>query len=188
MHHRLLQRQLRRAMGTGFVPDAGWSAFLELVSNYYAEVDRDRNLIENALAVNSEELESLYARLRERADAEQALLRSFTNSIPDLFFAKSPDGSYLGCNREFESFVGRPEREIVGRRVHDLLQHRATAEPLVDDLTRHLAFAEARDLHLLRDALVGRFDLVAQLVERQLDRHLDAGVRQVLDVALHGSP
>ena len=108
-------------MGPDFVPDGGWAAFLDLVSNYYAEVDRDRNLIENALAVNSEELESLYARLRERADAEQALLRSFTNSIPDLFFAKAPDGSYLGCNREFEQFVGKPEREIIGRRVHDLL-------------------------------------------------------------------
>lgn len=121
MLHRLLQRQLRRSMGPDFVPDASWAAFLELVSSYYSEVDRDRGLIENALAVNSEELESLYAQLSQRADAEQSLLRSFTNSIPDLFFAKAPDGTYLGCNREFERFVGRSEAEIVGRRVHDLL-------------------------------------------------------------------
>ena len=70
MHHRLLQRQLRRIMGPDFVPDERWVPFLNLISNYYAEVDRDRNLIENALAVNSEELESLYAQLRRRADAE----------------------------------------------------------------------------------------------------------------------
>jgi hypothetical protein len=31
------------------------------VNDYYEQVDRDRGLIENALAVNSEELESLYA-------------------------------------------------------------------------------------------------------------------------------
>ncbi len=121
MHHRLLQRQLRRTLGAEFVPDAGWTQFLALISDYYTEVDRDRNLIENALAVNSEELEELYAQLRRRADAEQALLRSFTNSIPDLFFAKSPEGLYLGCNSEFERFVGRPETEIIGYRVHDLL-------------------------------------------------------------------
>lgn len=121
MHHRLLQRQLRRTLGAEFVPDADWAKFLDLISNYYIEVDRDRNLIENALAVNSEELETLYAQLRRRADAEQALLRSFTNSIPDLFFAKNPEGLYLGCNSEFERFVGRPEREIIGHRVQDLL-------------------------------------------------------------------
>ncbi len=121
MHHRLLQRQLRRTLGAEFVPDASWTQFLALISDYYTEVDRDRNLIENALAVNSEELEELYAQLRRRADAEQALLRSFTNSIPDLFFAKSPEGLYLGCNSEFERFVGRPETEIIGYRVHDLL-------------------------------------------------------------------
>lgn len=133
MHHRLLQRQLRRTLGADAVPDAGWAKFLELISDYYAEVDRDRNLSENALAVNSEELEALYAQLRRRADAEQALLRSFTNSIPDLFFAKSPEGLYLGCNSEFERFVGRPEKEIIGHRVNDLLSAAQAADITIID-------------------------------------------------------
>ena len=65
-------------MGDDFAPDARLGALLELVNDYYEQVERDRVLIENALAVNSEELESLYERLRERTDAERAVLRSLT--------------------------------------------------------------------------------------------------------------
>ncbi len=87
--------------------------------------------------------------------------------------------------------VGLGQRLVVRRghgRVDDLFEHRTAAEPLIDDLPRHLALAESGDLHLSGDPLVGGIDLVAQLVERQLHRHLDAGVRQLLDVVLHGTP
>ena len=90
--HRLLSRQIRRLMGSNFAPDARWRALLEQISATYQEVDRERALIENALAVNSEELTAANMELRKRAEQEQALLRSFTNSIPDIFFAKAMDG------------------------------------------------------------------------------------------------
>ena len=91
------------------------------MNDYYEQVDRDRGLIENALAVNSEELESLYARLRERTDAERALFRSFTNSVPDLFFVKSMQGVYRGCNPAFEKLLGLREDQVLGRTVHEVL-------------------------------------------------------------------
>jgi diguanylate cyclase (GGDEF)-like protein/PAS domain S-box-containing protein len=92
-----------------------------MVSDYYRDVERDRVLIENALAVSSEELESLYARLRERTEAERALLRSFTTSVPDLFFVKSMQGVYKGCNPAFERILGLREDQVLGRTVHDVL-------------------------------------------------------------------
>ena len=103
------------------VLDDRWQALLSLVNEYYRQVDRDRVLIENALAVNSEELESLYAQLRERSDAERALFRSFTTSVPDLFFVKSPQGQYRGCNPAFEKMLGLREDQVLGRTVHDVL-------------------------------------------------------------------
>ena len=108
-------------MGPDFVPDDRWRTLLELVSDYYRQADRDRVLIENALAVSSEELESLYAKLRESADAERALFRSFTTSVPDLFFVKTPQGVYRGCNPAFETMLGLREEQVIGRTVHDVL-------------------------------------------------------------------
>ncbi|MSR33977.1 MAG: EAL domain-containing protein [Phycisphaerales bacterium] len=122
MHHRLLVRQLQRLMGNDFLPDERWNSFLELVSNYYHEVDRERGLLENALTVNNEELEVANTQLRAKVESEEALLRSFTNSIPeDLFFAKSMDGLYTLCNEVFAHVMGMTEKEIVGKSDAQLL-------------------------------------------------------------------
>jgi diguanylate cyclase (GGDEF)-like protein/PAS domain S-box-containing protein len=108
-------------MGADFTPDARLSGLLALVNDYYEQVERDRVLIENALAVNSEELESLNRQLRERSDAERAVLRSLTTSVPDLLFVKSVDGVYRTCNHAFERMLGLREDEVLGRTVHDVL-------------------------------------------------------------------
>ena len=121
MQHRLLARQLQRLMGNDFLPDERWNSFLQLISNYYHEVDRERGLLENALEVNSDELTFANAQLRSKAEHEKALLHSFTNSIPDLFFAKSLDGIYMGCNKTFERSLGLSETDIVGKTDAQLL-------------------------------------------------------------------
>ena len=89
---------------------------MQLVSDSYHEADRERRWLENTFTVNSEELETVKAQLRAKVESEQALLRSFTNSIPeDLFFAKSMDGLYMGCNEVFARVMGLSEKEIVGK-------------------------------------------------------------------------
>lgn len=89
---------------------------MQLVSDSYHEADRERRWLENTFTVNSEELETVKAQLRAKAEGEEALLRSFTNSIPeDLFFAKSMDGLYMGCNEVFARVMGLSENEIVGK-------------------------------------------------------------------------
>ena len=110
------------------MPDARLTALLSLVSDYYREVERDRGLLENALAVNSAELEDLYVRLRERTEAERAIFRSFTNAVPDLFFVKSGQGVYRGCNPAFERMLGLREEQVIGRTVHDVLPHAMAEE------------------------------------------------------------
>jgi|GEM_PF-3419820 len=56
---------------------------------------------------------------RKRAEnllaQEKALLRCVIDSIPDLIFFKDPNSVYLGCNRAFEEYAGRPEREQIGK-------------------------------------------------------------------------
>jgi diguanylate cyclase (GGDEF)-like protein/PAS domain S-box-containing protein len=119
--HRLLKRQLQRHLGTNFVPGGEWELFFEVISNYYYEVEQEKSLLENALAVNSEELTGANERLRAHAEQEHAQLRGVMNSIPDLIFFKTPEGVYLGCNRAFEQYMGLPENAIIGKMEADFV-------------------------------------------------------------------
>ncbi len=119
--HRLLVRQLQRHLGRDSVPEEALRPLLEAISTHYEEAENDRRLLENALEVNSRELTEANERLRAQAEGERALLREVMNSIPDMIFIKTPEGVYLGCNRAFETYLGRPEPEIVGQRDLDVL-------------------------------------------------------------------
>jgi diguanylate cyclase (GGDEF)-like protein/PAS domain S-box-containing protein len=58
----------------------------------------------------------------ERALAHsRALLKSLIDSIPDLISYKDGSSVYLGCNRAFEAYFGRPEAEIVGHTDYDFI-------------------------------------------------------------------
>ncbi len=46
---------------------------------------------------------------------QKALLDSLINSIPDLIFYKDKESVYLGCNKAFEEYAGKKEKDIIGR-------------------------------------------------------------------------
>ncbi len=64
--------------------------------------------------------------ITKRKQAEQELkehshfLQSLINSIPNPIFFKDPEGVYQGCNKAFESFLGKCIDDIVGKSVYDL--------------------------------------------------------------------
>lgn len=64
---------------------------------------------------------------RRRVESElfhqSALLRSIIDSIPDLIFYKDVNSVYLGCNKAFEQFSGRPEQEQTGKTDFDFFDH-----------------------------------------------------------------
>jgi PAS domain S-box-containing protein len=51
---------------------------------------------------------------------ERALLLSLINSIPDLIYYKNYEGFYLGCNKAFELFIGKSEKEIINKTDREL--------------------------------------------------------------------
>ena len=69
--------------------------------------------------------------------------------------------------------------------VDRLVEDRAAADLAVDDRRRNLAAAEAGDVDLLRDLLVGRVEARLELLEGHLDGQLGPGRAQGLDGALH---
>ncbi len=47
-------------------------------------------------------------------------LQTLLDAIPNPVFYKDADGAYLGCNRAFEAYLGRPREGLVGNSVFDL--------------------------------------------------------------------
>jgi len=55
-----------------------------------------------------------YRKLAGVRDQERNLLRALIDSIPDLIFFKDHESLYLGCNKAFEAFAGRSEKDLTG--------------------------------------------------------------------------
>ena len=75
--------------------------------------------------------------------------------------------------------------ELVEPVVDGVVEHLFAADPLVDKLRRHLALAEARDVDLLADVLVGVRDAGLELVGGDGDAELDPRGAEPLDGGLH---
>lgn len=66
-------------------------------------------------------------RAEETLLKERSLLSSLIDSIPDLIFYKDVEGVYLGCNKAYEAFVGKSERDMVGKNDFDLFAPKEAA-------------------------------------------------------------
>lgn len=60
-----------------------------------------------------EDSKKRYKELYYEHQNKRVLLLSLINSIPDLIFYKDSDGIYMGCNKAFEEFTGREEKDKV---------------------------------------------------------------------------
>lgn len=54
---------------------------------------------------------------------ERALLRTLMDSVPDLIFFKDPQSRYLGYNRAFAAYCGRPESDMAGKTDDEFAPH-----------------------------------------------------------------
>lgn len=73
--------------------------------------------------------------------------------------------------------------EVVDGVTDGVVQDLAAADALVDDRRRDLALAEAGDVDLLGDVLVGVVDARLEIVRRHVHGELDAGVAHLVDGA-----
>ncbi|WP_013321475.1 PAS domain S-box protein [Gloeothece verrucosa] len=60
--------------------------------------------------------------------ARQSLLRSLIDCIPDLIFYKDAQGIYRVCNRAFAEFLGRKDKEILGKSDFDLFSRKIASQ------------------------------------------------------------
>jgi len=118
--HRLLERQLRRHFGKDFQSDAELKSFLEIVDNYYNEVDREQRLLQNALLINTAELNAVNERMRVQ-NAE--MTRTLLNTLSDGVYATDLEGRLTFMNAAAEKMLGWQEHELMGQSMHQKMQH-----------------------------------------------------------------
>ena len=118
--HRLLERQLRRYLGKDFQPDARLLSFLEIIDNYYHDVDKEQRLLQNALLMSTTELNAVNDRMRiQNAETTRILL----NTLSDGVYATDLEGRLTFMNATAEKLLGWQEKELIGRPVHEIVQH-----------------------------------------------------------------
>ena len=58
--------------------------------------------------------------VEERLKNQMEFVSTLLDTIPSPVFYKDVSGRYLGCNKAFEDFWGRPRESIIGKLVHDM--------------------------------------------------------------------
>ena len=59
-------------------------------------------------------------RIEEELAAQKDFLNTLLETISNPVFYKDEKGKYLGCNRAFEEFIGKPRSEIINKTVYDM--------------------------------------------------------------------
>lgn len=63
----------------------------------------------------------------QRIEKERIMLRATADMSADLIFFKDLESRFLGCNKEFESFVGCPEQEILAKTDEQIFEQQQQA-------------------------------------------------------------
>ena len=114
--HRLLERQLRRQFGKDFQPDDALKSFLDVVNSYYYEVDREQRLLQNALSMNTLELNAVNELMRVQ---NTEMTRTLLNTLSDGVYATDLEGRLTFMNAAAEKTLGWQEQELIGQSVHE---------------------------------------------------------------------
>lgn len=116
--HPLLQRQIKRSMGSQTELPEEWGKFLETVNRAYWDSDNDRIMLERALELSSQEL--------LQANSE---MRAMIKAFPDLFLRLDRDGNVLAYKKgEMESSPLKDD-EPLGQKFYTLFDE-SNAVPL----------------------------------------------------------
>ena len=116
---RLLKAQLKKVYGKDFVlenSDENLQKFVSLVERGYQDLYEANSFLDTTLEVNSMELTELHKESRKNHE----LMKNVTNSVSDLIYYKDLNYKYIGCNKNFEQYVGVEEKELIGKSDYEI--------------------------------------------------------------------
>ncbi len=115
--HRLLGRQKRRCFGDSFsIPD-DLHGFFDAVNSAYWESDTDRDMLERALELSSQELLEANSEIRKSEER----FRLLYESSPVPYQLLDSEGCFIEVNQTFLDTLGYLRHEIIGRSFSDVM-------------------------------------------------------------------
>ena len=81
---------------------------------------RDSEQLTRSLESDRDQARAALEAALAQSERERKLLRTLTDTIPDLVWLKDAQGRYRTCNTLFEQFCGRPESAILGKTVDEV--------------------------------------------------------------------
>jgi len=98
--------------------------------------------LEKRVREKVDELSQAHGKMEEN----EALLRSFIQTIPDLVWLKDIQGAYILCNPKFESLFGAKENDIIGNTDYDFVD-----KCLADSFRKQDKVAMAQGKHCINE-------------------------------------
>ena len=157
--HRLLERQLRRAVAADGSLDL--DRLYGLVSAAYAEADLERRMTDRSLQVLQEELQAAHRQVREEAESRFAALM---DNIGEAAIVIDQHGVVEGFNRAAARTFGYEAAEVIGRNV-TMLMTATDAAHHDETLRRYRETGERRVIGKGREVVARRADGTELTVE-----------------------
>jgi PAS domain S-box-containing protein len=126
--HALLVRQLKRlGLDEVNVPSSAevWGELLAKISRSYVEADQGHALLERSLALSSEEMQNLYAQLKQTSETQLAHERNkfqaVLHALGDGLCVVDAGWKIQMVNPQAERLFGEPAQTLVGRPVYRMI-------------------------------------------------------------------
>ena len=107
---------MRQQLGKDFQPDEAMKSFLDSVNSYYDEVDKEQRLLQNALMMNTAELNAVNERMRLQ---NTEMTRTLLNTLSDGVYATDLEGRLTFMNAAAEKKLSWREQELIGHAMHE---------------------------------------------------------------------
>lgn len=114
--HRLLTRQINRFLGQDFTPDSNLVSFLQVIDDYYHQIDKDQALLQNALVINNTELNAVNQRMQLQ---NTEIMHTLLNTLSDGVYATDLAGRVIFMNAAAEKLLGQQEKYLIGQLFHE---------------------------------------------------------------------
>lgn len=115
--HKLLRKQLDRAVIVESDLTPAWRKFIAQVSRAYEEGDAGRCRLERSIALSAEEMGELARSLESERDRIRAIFDSAAVGVTQA----GMDGRLIECNHTFARMVGLEREQLIGRKWLELV-------------------------------------------------------------------
>ncbi len=61
-----------------------------------------------------------HLKIKNELNEQVAFLQTLIDTLPHPIFYKDTQGRYLGCNKAFETYIGMPKDQLIGKTVYDI--------------------------------------------------------------------